>query len=221
MRGRPLTLVGPALKVGDQAPDFTAVDTKLQDVTLGSAKGKTRIFSVIPSLDTPVCDLQTKRFNEEAGKLGDAVVVYTVSADLPFAAGRWCGANGAKNVQCISDHRSMSFGNAWGTHVKELRLDARAVFVVDAKDKLVHAEYVKEIAEHPNYDAARPRRAGSAQREPASGRARAASRRRAKFIQAGAFSDLCSAGAASRAPSRPRPRRSCRAADTGSRDWCG
>ena len=96
MRGRPLTLVGPVVKVGDTAPDFTAVDTKLQDVTLGSGKGKTRIFSVIPSLDTPVCDLQTKRFNEEAGKLGDAVVVYTVSADLPFAAGRWCGANGAR-----------------------------------------------------------------------------------------------------------------------------
>jgi len=130
------------------------VDTKLQDVTLASAKGKTRIFSVIPSLDTPVCDLQTKRFNEEASKLGDAVVVYTVSADLPFAAGRWCGANAAKNVQCISDHRGMSFGDAWGTHVKELRLDARAVFVVDALDKVVHAEYVKEIGEHPNYDAA-------------------------------------------------------------------
>ena len=154
MRGRPLTLVGPVIKVGDKAPDFSAVDTKLQDVTLASAKGKTRIFSVIPSLDTPVCDLQTKRFNEEASKLGDAVVVFTVSADLPFAAGRWCGANSAKNVQCISDHRGMSFGDAWGTHVKELRLDSRAVFVVDAKDKVVHAEYVKEIAEHPNYDAA-------------------------------------------------------------------
>ena len=110
--------------------------------------------SVIPSLDTPVCDLQTKRFNEEAGKLGEGVVVYTISADLPFAANRWCGAVGAKNVQCLSDHRSMSFGDAYGTHVKELRLDARAVFVVDARDRIVHAEYVKEIAEHPNYDAA-------------------------------------------------------------------
>ncbi len=154
MRGNPLTLIGPVVKTGDKAPDFKAIDNKLQDVTLASSKGKTRIFSVIPSLDTPVCDLQTKRFNEEAGKLGDAVVVYAVSADLPFAAGRWCGANGAKHVQCISDHRSMSFGDAWGTHVKELRLDARAVFVVDAKDKVVHAEYVKEIGEHPNYDAA-------------------------------------------------------------------
>ena len=154
MRGNPLTLVGPQIKVGDKAPDFKAVDTKMQEVNLASAKGKTRIFSVIPSLDTPVCDLQTKRFNDEASKLGDAVVVYTVSADLPFAANRWCGANGAKNVQCISDHRAMSFGDAWGTHVKELRLDARAVFVVDAADKVVHAEYVKEIAEHPNYDTA-------------------------------------------------------------------
>jgi thiol peroxidase len=154
MRGRPLTLLGPVVKVGEKAPDFTAVDTKLQEVTLASSRGKTRIFSVVPSLDTPVCDLQTKRFNDEAGKLGDAVVVYTVSADLPFAAGRWCGANSAKHVQCISDHRSMSFGDAWGTHVKELRLDARAVFVVDAQDRVVHAEVVKEIAEHPNYDTA-------------------------------------------------------------------
>jgi thiol peroxidase len=154
MRGRPLTLLGPVVKVGDKAPDFKAVDTKLQDVTLATAKGKTRIYSVVPSLDTPVCDLQTKRFNEEAGKLGESVAVYTVSADLPFAAGRWCGANDAKNVQCISDHRSMSFGDAWGTHVKELRLDCRAVFVVDPQDRVVHAEYVKEIAEHPNYDTA-------------------------------------------------------------------
>jgi thiol peroxidase len=109
---------------------------------------------VVPSLDTPVCDLQTKRFNQEASGLGDDVVVYTVSADLPFAAARWCGANDAKNLQCLSDHRDMSFGDAYGTHVKELRLDARAVFVVDANDKISHAEYVAEITEHPDYDAA-------------------------------------------------------------------
>ena len=154
MRGNPLTLIGPELQVGDDAPDFTAVDSKLQDVTLGSSQGKVRIFSAIPSLDTPVCDKQTRRFNEEAAKLGDGVAIYTVSADLPFAAGRWCGAAGVEQVECISDHRGMSFGDAWGTHVKELRLDARAVFVVDANDKIVHAQYVGEIAEHPDYDAA-------------------------------------------------------------------
>lgn len=154
MRGNPLTLVGPELEAGDKAPDFEVVDNGMKPVGLAASKGKTRIFSVVPSVDTPVCDLQTKRFNEEAGKLGDAVVVYTISADLPFAQGRWCGAAGAENVQLLSDHRSMSFGDAWGTHVKELRLDARAVFVVDPQDRIVHAEYVKEIANHPDYDAA-------------------------------------------------------------------
>ena len=154
MRGNPLTLLGPELGSGDAAPEFTALSTKLQEVHLADSKGKVRILSVVPSLDTPVCDLQTKRFDEEAGRLGDGVVVYTISADLPFAANRWCGAAGVKNLQCLSDHRTMSFGDAYGTHVKELRLDARAVFVVDARDRIVHAEYVKEIAEHPNYDAA-------------------------------------------------------------------
>ncbi len=152
MRGNPLTLLGPELRAGDDAPDFTALDTKLQEVNLAASKGKVRIFSVIPSLDTPVCDQQTRRFNQEAAALGD-VVIYTISADLPFAAGRWCGAADIDRVQCLSDHREMSFGNAWGTHVKELRLDARAVFVVDAHDKIVHAQYVGEIAEHPDYDA--------------------------------------------------------------------
>jgi len=154
MRGNPLTLVGPELKAGEKAPAFKALDGSLKEVGLDASKGKTRIFSVVPSLDTPVCDMQTRRFNEEAGKLGDAVVVYTISADLPFAQKRWCGAAGANNVHTLSDHRDMSFGDAFGTHVKELRLDARAVFVVDPSDKIVHAEYVKEIAEHPNYDAA-------------------------------------------------------------------
>jgi thiol peroxidase len=154
MRGNPLTLQGPELRVGDAAPDFSALDGKLQEVTLASSKGRTRIFSVVPSLDTPVCDLQTKRFNGEAEKLAPGVVVYTVSADLPFAANRWCGAADAKHVTCLSDHRTMSFGGAYGTLVKELRLDARAVFVVDANDRIVHAQYVKEIAEQPDYEAA-------------------------------------------------------------------
>ena len=154
MRGNPFTLIGPKLEVGEVAPDFVVLSVALQEVTLADSRGKTRIFSVVPSLDTPVCDLQTKRFNQEASGLGDDVVVYTVSADLPFAAARWCGANDAKNLQCLSDHRDMSFGDAYGTHVKELRLDARAVFVVDANDKISHAEYVAEITEHPDYDAA-------------------------------------------------------------------
>ncbi len=154
MRGNPLTLIGPELKAGDDAPDFTAIDGKLQDVSLADTAGKTRIFSVIPSLDTPVCDAQTRRFNEEAAGLGDGVAIYTISADLPFAAGRWCGAAGVDKVECLSDHRAMSFGDAYGTHVKELRLDARAIFVVDPAGKITHAEYVGEIAEHPDYDAA-------------------------------------------------------------------
>jgi len=154
MRGNPLTLLGPELKAGDDAPDFSVIDTKLQDVSLADTQGKTRIFSVVPSLDTPVCDQQTRRFNEEAAALGDDVAIYTISADLPFAAGRWCGAAGVDKVQCLSDHRGLSFGDAYGTHVKELRLDARAIFVVDSSGKLVHVEYVGEIAEHPDYDAA-------------------------------------------------------------------
>lgn len=153
MRGNPLTLIGPELKAGDTAPDFEALSTSLQPVRLADSAGKTRILSVVPSLDTPVCDLQTKRFNEEAGKLGDAVIVYTISADLPFAMNRWCGAADAKNVECLSDHRGMAFGNAYGTHIKELRLDARAVFVVDPNGRIVHSEYVKELSEHPDYDA--------------------------------------------------------------------
>jgi thiol peroxidase len=154
MRGNPLTLIGPELAAGDPAPDFICLSTKLREVSLSDSKGQVRILSVVPSLDTPVCDLQTKRFNEEAGQLGEGVAVYTISADLPFAAARWCGAADAKNVQCLSDHRAMSFGDAYGTHVKELRLDARAVFVVDRNDRIVHAEYVSEIADHPDYDAA-------------------------------------------------------------------
>lgn len=154
MRGNPLTLLGPELKAGDDAPDFSVIDSKLQDVSLADTQGKTRIFSVLPSLDTPVCDQQTRRFNKEAAALGDDVVIYTISADLPFAASRWCGAAGVDQVQCLSDHRALSFGDAYGTHVKELRLDARAIFVVDPSGKLVHVEYVGEISEHPDYDAA-------------------------------------------------------------------
>ena len=153
MRGNPLTLLGPELSAGDPAPDITLLDPKLQEVSIRAARG-VRIVSVVPSLDTPVCDIQTKRFNEEAPKLGGEIEVVTVSADLPFAQARWASANGAGNLSFLSDHREMAFGNAYGTHVKELRLDARAIFVIDADGRVVHAQYVREIAEQPDYDAA-------------------------------------------------------------------
>src|SRR5689334_7278470 len=153
MRGKPLTLVGPEIKAGDKAPDFEAVTDGLQPVNLESTGHGVRIFSVVPSLDTPVCDAQTKRFNEEAGKLPD-VTIYTFSMDLPFAQKRWCGAFGVDHVKMASDHRDASFGTAYGTLIKELRIMSRAIFVVDKNNVIRHAEYVKEVADHPDYEAA-------------------------------------------------------------------
>ena len=148
-----MTLIGPELKVGDKAPDFSAVDGKLGAVNLGSTGNGVRIFSVVPSLDTPVCDAQTKRFNDEGGKLKD-LTFYTVSMDLPFAQNRWCGAFGVDNVKMISDHKTGSFGESYGTLIKELRIESRAIFVVDKDNIIRHVEYVKEVADHPNYEAA-------------------------------------------------------------------
>ncbi|MBS1872062.1 MAG: thiol peroxidase [Acidobacteria bacterium] len=153
LKGNPLTLVGPELKAGDPAPDFEVVDKTLQPVTLQSTGESVRIFSVVPSLDTPVCDMQTKRFNEEAAKLPN-IKIYNVSMDLPFAQSRWCGAFGVDNVKMLSDHRAGSFGSSYGTLIKELRIESRAIFVVDSQGKLAHVEYVKEVADHPNYEAA-------------------------------------------------------------------
>lgn len=153
MRGRPLTVLGPELKAGDKAPDFDMISDTLQPVTLGTTGQAVRIFSVIPSLDTPVCDAQTKRFNEEAAKL-PGVEIYTISMDLPFAQKRWCGAYGVDKVKMLSDHRSGSFGEQYGTLIKDLRIESRAIFVLDKDNTLKHVEYVKEVAEHPNYDAA-------------------------------------------------------------------
>lgn len=153
LRGNPFTLLGPELKTGDKAPDFEAVDDKLQNVSLASTGKTVRIFSVVPSLDTPVCDAQTKRFNEEACSL-PGVDIYTISMDLPFAQKRWCGAFGVDKVKMLSDHRTGSFGEHYGTLIKELRIESRAIFVVDKENKLRHVEYVKEVAEHPNYEAA-------------------------------------------------------------------
>lgn len=153
LKGNPFTLVGPELKVGDKAPDFETVGKDLKPVTLGDTEGSIRVFSVVPSLDTPVCDAQTRRFNEEVTQLTD-VKIYTVSMDLPFAQGRWCEAAGVQNVTMLSDHRSGEFGTRYGTLIKELRLNCRAIFVVDEENTLRHVEYVSEVGEHPDYDAA-------------------------------------------------------------------
>ena len=153
LRGNPLTVLGPQLKPGDPAPDFHAVDDTLKPVDLAATGPGVRVFSVVPSLDTPVCDAQTKRFNEEAGKLPN-VSIYTISMDLPFAQKRWCGAFGVDHVKMISDHRDGSFGQAYGTLIKDLRIMSRAIFVVDPSNTLRYVEYVKEVADHPNYESA-------------------------------------------------------------------
>jgi thiol peroxidase len=153
MRGNPLTLVGPELKAGDPAPDFNVVDSSLKPVTLKDTGNHVRIISVVPSLDTPVCDAQTKRFNEEAAKL-QGVDILTVSMDLPFAQKRWCGAFGVDKVKMLSDHKDASFGSNYGTLIKDLRIESRAIFVIDGENKIRHAEYVKEVADFPNYEAA-------------------------------------------------------------------
>jgi len=153
LKGKPLTLIGPQLKAGDPAPDFDVVDGTLSPVHLADTGQKTRVFSLVPSLDPPVCDAQTKRFNEEAAKLAD-VDIYTVSMDLPFAQKRWCGAFGVDRVKMLSDHKSGSFGSAYGTLIKELRIESRAIFVVSPDNKIKYAEYVKEVSDHPNYEAA-------------------------------------------------------------------
>jgi thiol peroxidase len=152
-KGGPLTLIGPEIKVGDSAPNFKVLTNSLQEVTLDQFKGKTLILSVAPSLDTGVCSAQTHRFNDEASKLPSGVEILTISADLPFAQSRFCGAENIK-IQTLSDHREMSFGDAYGTHIKELRLEARALFVVGKDGKIKHVEYVKEATNHPDYDKA-------------------------------------------------------------------
>jgi len=153
MRGKPLTLLGPELKAGEKAPDFEVVKDSLHSVNLEKTGHGIRIFSVIPSLDTPVCDAQTKRFNEEAAKL-DGIEIYTISMDLPFAQKRWCGAFGVDKIKMLSDHRTGSFGENYGTLIKDLRIESRAIFVLDKDSTIKHVEYVKEVADQPNYEAA-------------------------------------------------------------------
>jgi thioredoxin-dependent peroxiredoxin len=153
LKGNPFPLAGPELKPGDQAPDFKAIDSSLQEVDLSKTGNGVRIFSVVPSLDTPVCDVQTKRFEEEAGKLNQ-IRIYTISMDLPFAQKRWCGNFGINKVAMLSDHRTGSFGEQYGTLIPDLRIESRAIFVLDGENKLRHVEYVKEVGDHPNYEAA-------------------------------------------------------------------
>ncbi|HOZ49840.1 MAG TPA: thiol peroxidase [Candidatus Hydrogenedentes bacterium] len=153
-QGNPLTVLGDPLEVGDAAPDFELLSNALEPVCLADSAGKVRLISVVPSLDTPVCDTQTRKFNEKIAACGDNVVGLTVSADLPFAQARWCGAAGIDRVQTLSDHRTMAFGDAYGTHIKELRLEARAVFVVDAEGIIRYVQYVPEITTEPDYEAA-------------------------------------------------------------------
>src|SRR3989442_4000826 len=157
LRGNPITLGGSEVKAGQNAPDFTALDNGLKPVKLSDAKGKVVILSSVPSLDTPVCDTETRRFNQEAGKLGPGIEVWTISMDLPFAQKRWCGAAGVSNVKTLSDFRDRAFGQRHGVAVQDRALaglNARAVFVVGKDGTVRHVEYVKEIASEPNYDAA-------------------------------------------------------------------
>ena len=153
MKGNPLTLVGNELKVGDAAPDCTLTANDMSAVKLSSFRGKVCIISSVPSLDTAVCDLETRRFNQEAAGLGADVQIVTISMDLPFAQKRWCGAHDIKAVTTLSDYREASFGMAYGVLIKELRLLARTVFVVDKEGKIRYIQLVKEIATEPDYAA--------------------------------------------------------------------
>jgi thiol peroxidase len=153
MKGNPLTLMGNEVKVREMAPDFVVLDNNLSPVKFSSFRGKTCIISSVPSLDTPVCDMETRKFNEEAGRLGGDVAVLIISMDLPFAQKRWCGAAGVTKVQTLSDHRDASFGTSYGVLIKELRLLARAVFLVDRKGIIQYIQLVKEVTKEPDYEA--------------------------------------------------------------------
>ncbi len=154
MKGNPVTLLGNEVKVGDKAPDFTALAGLGAPVGLGDLKDKVKVFNVVISVDTPVCDVQTKRFNKEAAGLGDGVEIVTLSMDLPFALKRYCAAEGIDRVKTLSDYQNASFGEAYGVLIKENRLLARSIFVVDKNNTVRHAEYVDDITHEPNYDAA-------------------------------------------------------------------
>lgn len=151
-KGNPLTLMGNEVKIGDKAPDFMVIANDLSPVALSSFSGKTVVISAVPSLDTPVCDAETRRFNVEAGKLDKDVVVLTVSMDLPFAQARWCAANGIDHVKTLSDYREATFGAAYGVLIKELKLLARCVFIVDKTGTIRYIQLVREVASEPDYE---------------------------------------------------------------------
>ncbi|WP_407301427.1 thiol peroxidase [Clostridium botulinum] len=148
--GNPMTLEGNELKVGDMAPDFTAIDNNMKPVSLKDTKG-VRILSVVPSLDTEVCDLETRTFNSKAAEIPN-VTIYTISMDLPFAQARWCGAHGIDKVITLSDFKDRLVGKNYGTYIKELGLLTRAVFVIDSNNKITFVEYVPEVTNQPNFD---------------------------------------------------------------------
>ena len=152
-KDNPVTLLGTEIQVGNDAPNFTVVANDLSEKTLDDYEGKVKLISVVPSLDTGVCSKQTKRFNEEADKL-DNVQLLTISMDLPFAQTRWCSAEGVNNIEILSDHREADFGKKYGVLIKELRLLARSIFVVDSNNKVTYVEYVPEVSSHPDYDKA-------------------------------------------------------------------
>ena len=153
LKGKPLALLGTEVKVGQKAPNFKLLAIDSTNVELLQSKGKVRLLSVVHSLDTNVCDLQTQRFEEEAAKFKD-VVIYAISMDLPFAQARYCGAHNIKNLQTLSDHREASFGRAYGVLIEELRLLSRSIFIIDQNDIVRYAEYVPEVSQHPDYDKA-------------------------------------------------------------------
>jgi thiol peroxidase len=153
MKGNPLTLVGNEVKVGEVAPDFVVLDNDLSPIKFLSYRGKMCVLSSVPSLDTPVCDMETRKFNEEASRLGPDIVILTISMDLPFAQKRWCAAAGVNKVQTLSDHRDASFGTSYGVLIKELRLLARAVFLVDRQGTIQYIQLVKELIKEPDYEA--------------------------------------------------------------------
>ena len=155
-KGNPVTIVGPEIKPGSQAPDFACVGAGLEVITLSKTAGKPRMFSVVPSLDTPVCSQQTKKFNEQLASLKDKVACYTVSLDLPFAQGRFCTAENITNLQNLSDQHNQSFGKNYGVLISSLPVPllSRAIFVVDKNNKVTYAEYVPEVTSHPNYEQA-------------------------------------------------------------------
>ena len=152
-QGEPVNLLGSEIKVGDHAPNFTVLSNDLKDVTINDYKGKVTLISVVPSIDTGVCSLQTNRFNKKADQVANAHVI-TVSMDLPFAQARWREGNHVKNLDILSDHREADFGEKYGVLIQELRLLARAIFVVDSNNTVTYVEYVQEIGNHPDYDKA-------------------------------------------------------------------